>query len=47
MAGNSPSVSPENSFFLNGKHVNVCMGPTIDNQITRNFSIMLSKQQKF
>lgn len=31
----APSVSPENSFFLNGKHVNVCMGPTIDNQITR------------
>jgi alpha-L-fucosidase 2 len=32
----APSVSPENSFVLaNGKHVNVCMGPTIDNQITR------------
>ncbi|WP_346239141.1 glycoside hydrolase family 95 protein [Niabella insulamsoli] len=31
----APSVSPENSFFLNNKHVNVCMGPTIDNQITR------------
>ncbi|MCH5599133.1 glycoside hydrolase family 95 protein [Niabella ginsengisoli] len=31
----APSVSPENSFFLNDKHVNVCMGPTIDNQITR------------
>ncbi|MGN7787274.1 glycoside hydrolase family 95 protein [Niabella sp. 22666] len=31
----APSVSPENTFLLNGKHVNVCMGPTIDNQITR------------
>ncbi|MCH5718267.1 glycoside hydrolase family 95 protein [Niabella hibiscisoli] len=31
----APSVSPENTFVLNGKHVNVCMGPTIDNQITR------------
>lgn len=31
----APSVSPENTFILNGKHVNVCMGPTIDNQITR------------
>jgi alpha-L-fucosidase 2 len=32
----APSVSPENSFVMpNGKHVNVCMGPTIDNQITR------------
>ncbi|WP_104381257.1 glycoside hydrolase N-terminal domain-containing protein [Sphingobacterium sp. HMA12] len=30
-----PSVSPENAFFLpNGTHANVCMGPTIDNQIT-------------
>ena len=32
----APSVSPENSFFLpNGKQANVCMGPTIDNQIVR------------
>jgi alpha-L-fucosidase 2 len=32
----APSVSPENSFVMpSGKHVNVCMGPTIDNQITR------------
>ncbi|MES2829247.1 MAG: glycoside hydrolase family 95 protein [Bacteroidota bacterium] len=32
----SPSVSPENSFFLpNGKTANVSMGPTIDNQIVR------------
>ena len=31
-----PSVSPENAFRLpNGNHANVCMGPTIDNQITR------------
>lgn len=30
-----PSVSPENAFYLpNGTHANVCMGPTIDNQIT-------------
>lgn len=32
----SPSVSPENSFFLpNGQNAHVCMGPTIDNQIVR------------
>jgi len=32
----APSVSPENSFFLpGGNHANVCMGPTIDNQIIR------------
>jgi len=32
----APSVSPENSFVLpNGKPANVCMGPTIDNQIIR------------
>lgn len=32
----APSVSPENSFVLpNGNHANVCMGPTIDNQIIR------------
>lgn len=33
----APSVSPENSFYLpNGKTANVCMGPTIDNQIVRD-----------
>jgi alpha-L-fucosidase 2 len=33
----SPSVSPENSFYLpNGKTANVSMGPTIDNQIVRD-----------
>jgi alpha-L-fucosidase 2 len=32
----SPSVSPENAFYLpNGNHANICMGPTIDQQITR------------
>lgn len=32
----APSVSPENSFYLpNGKTAAICMGPTIDNQITR------------
>jgi alpha-L-fucosidase 2 len=32
----APSVSPENGFILpNGHHINVCMGPTIDHQITR------------
>ena len=32
----APSTSPENSFILpNGKHASICMGPTIDNQITR------------
>jgi alpha-L-fucosidase 2 len=32
----SPSVSPENSFFLpNGKTASISMGPTIDNQIIR------------
>jgi len=32
----SPSVSPENSFYLpSGKTANVTMGPTIDNQIVR------------
>lgn len=33
----APSVSPENAFYLpNGKSANVCMGPTIDNQIVRD-----------
>jgi alpha-L-fucosidase 2 len=32
----APSVSPENAFYLpNGKHANICAGPTIDHQITR------------
>ena len=32
----SPSVSPENSFYLpNGEEAHVCVGPTIDNQIVR------------
>jgi len=32
----SPSVSPENSFYMpNGKTASICMGPTIDNQIVR------------
>lgn len=32
----SPSVSPENSFYLpNGKTASISMGPTIDNQIVR------------
>ncbi|MDF2188277.1 glycoside hydrolase family 95 protein [Paraflavitalea sp. CAU 1676] len=34
----SPSSSPENSFFMpdgSGKHVSICMGATIDNQIIR------------
>lgn len=32
----SPSVSPENHFVLpNGKHASICMGPSIDHQITR------------
>ena len=32
----APSVSPENTFILpNGNQASVCMGPTIDNQITR------------
>ncbi len=32
----APSVSPENAFYLpNGKTAAICMGPTIDNQITR------------
>jgi len=33
----SPSVSPENTFYLpNGKTASVSMGPTIDNQIVRD-----------
>lgn len=46
----SPSVSPENSFYMaNGKVASLCMGPTIDNQIVRElFSnvISASKQLK-
>jgi len=44
----SPSVSPENSFYMaNGKIASICMGPTIDNQIVRelfNNVIAASKQ---
>lgn len=44
----SPSVSPENSFFLpNGQDVHVCMGPTIDNQIVRElFNNVISASRK-
>lgn len=32
----APSISPENSFYLpNGKTAAICMGPTVDNQMTR------------
>ena len=32
----APSVSPENSFYMaNGKTANICIGPTVDNQIIR------------
>ncbi len=31
----APSSSPENAFYLDGKAVNICMGPTMDNQLTR------------
>jgi alpha-L-fucosidase 2 len=33
----APSTSPENSFFMPGtnKEVNICMGPTMDNQLIR------------
>lgn len=44
-----PSVSPENAFYLsNGNHANVCMGPTIDNQITRElFTNVLTAAELF
>lgn len=44
-----PSVSPENAFYLpNGNHANVCMGPTIDNQITRElFTHVLTAAKLF
>lgn len=44
-----PSVSPENAFYLaNGNHANVCMGPTIDNQITRQlFTHVLTAAELF
>ncbi|RQP07511.1 MAG: glycoside hydrolase family 95 protein [Parapedobacter sp.] len=44
-----PSVSPENAFYLtNGNHANVCMGPTIDNQITRElFTHVLTAAELF
>jgi alpha-L-fucosidase 2 len=31
----APSSSPENAYLLDGKALNVCMGPTMDNQIIR------------
>ncbi|MFA5327671.1 MAG: glycoside hydrolase family 95 protein [Prolixibacteraceae bacterium] len=51
----APSVSPENSFYLpNGNQANVCMGPTIDNQIIRELfnnviiaSQVLGKDDRF
>jgi alpha-L-fucosidase 2 len=51
----APSVSPENSFYLpNGKQTSICMGPTIDNQITRELftnvvhaAEMLNMDEKF
>lgn len=44
----SPSVSPENSFFLpNGQDAHVCMGPTIDNQIVRElFNNVITASKK-
>ncbi|WP_256009413.1 glycoside hydrolase family 95 protein [Desertivirga xinjiangensis] len=51
----SPSVSPENSFYLpNGKTASITMGPTIDNQIVRELfgnvitaSKVLGKDESF
>ena len=31
----APTSSPENAFIINGKEVNICMGPTMDNQLIR------------
>ncbi len=31
----APTSSPENAFYKNGKAVNICMGPTMDNQLVR------------
>ena len=43
----SPSVSPENSFYLpNGEVAHVCMGPTIDNQIVRELFNNIIKASK-
>lgn len=44
----SPSVSPENSFYLpNGKTASISMGPTIDNQIVRElFANVISASEK-
>ena len=43
----APSVSPENAFYLpSGKQANICMGPTIDHQITRElFSHVVEASQ--
>ncbi|QEC52777.1 lysophospholipase L1-like esterase [Anseongella ginsenosidimutans] len=51
----SPSVSPENSFYLpNGNRASICMGPTMDNQIIRELftnmiraSELLGKDEEF
>lgn len=44
----APSVSPENAFYLpSGKHASICMGPTIDHQITRElFSHVIEASQR-
>ena len=31
----APTSSPENAFIIDGKEVNICMGPTMDNQLIR------------
>ena len=31
----APTSSPENGFIMDGRTVNICMGPTMDNQIVR------------
>lgn len=44
----APSVSPENAFYTpDGKYANVCMGPTIDHQITRElFTNVIAASEK-
>ncbi|PQA56940.1 glycoside hydrolase family 95 protein [Siphonobacter curvatus] len=44
----APSVSPENSFYLpNGKTAAICMGPTINNQMTRElFSNVITASEQ-
>ena len=31
----APTSSPENAFVIDGQHVSICMGPTMDNQLIR------------